>query len=148
MFLSDRDLQWAVERGLLIARAPEGVSPPRIDPSSIDLRLDHVDEAKIWDIKAYEAHVGITGEPEPVLNVGSYRYKIGDLSRFLVPPPDGRHADKLHKVYRQGSTVFVRSGGFLLWQTKEIIGTPRQDPRFICLLMVKARELGLVSLFT
>ena len=54
MYLSDRDLQWAIDRELLIVRAPEGVPPPKVDPSSIDLRLDRITEAKVWDIDAYK----------------------------------------------------------------------------------------------
>jgi hypothetical protein len=34
MYLSDRDLQWAIDRGLLIVRAPEGVPPPLDEASS------------------------------------------------------------------------------------------------------------------
>jgi deoxycytidine triphosphate deaminase len=132
MFLSDRDIQWAIDRGLLIARVPEGVSPPKIDPTSIDLRLDSVEEAKVWEIEAYQSAVGVSGEREPILHVGSDGYKLQRMTPFLVCPQVCVHKNTSNKVYREGSEVFVRPGGFLLWQTKEIIGTPRQDPRFIC----------------
>jgi deoxycytidine triphosphate deaminase len=131
MYLSDRDARWAIERKLLIVESPEGEGPPKIDPSSIDLRLDHVDEAKVWDIAAYADHVGVSGG-EPVLHVGSERYKYGKMSRFLVGPPAENKKDREQKVYRDGSEIFVRPGGFLLWQTKEKIGTPPVDPRFMC----------------
>lgn len=135
MYLSDRDLEWAIERGLLIVEGPEGATPPKIDPSSIDLRLDHVDEAKIWDIQEYIKHVGVTGEPEPILRVGSLRYKFGDISsRFLVPPPEFNAANESQKVGRRGNQILVRPNGFLLWQTKEVIGTPKENPRFICFI--------------
>jgi deoxycytidine triphosphate deaminase len=105
-----------------------------VDPSSIDLRLDHVDEAKIWDIDAYKRHVGVSGDDEPVLHVGSLRYKFGDISRqFLISPPDHKPSSA-QPVYRKGDEIFIRPNGFLLWQTKEIIGTPKQDPRFICFI--------------
>lgn len=132
MYLSDRDIQWAIDRGLLLVQAPPGDDPPKVDPSSIDLRLDNADEAKIWDIDAYKVALGASGEGEPILHVGSLRYNFGDTSQFLVSPPERRAAGTDCKVYRQGDEVFIRPQGFLLWQTKEEVGTPRSDPRFIC----------------
>lgn len=131
MYLSDRDARWAIERKLLIVESPEGDGPPKIDPSSIDLRLDRAEEAKIWDVDAYARHVTIGGG-EPVLRVGSQRYKYGDMSRFLVSPPERDPKNQDQKVCRDGSEILLRPGGFLLWQTKEKIGTPAIDPRFIC----------------
>jgi len=131
MYLSDRDARWAIERKLLIVESPPGDGPPRIDPSSIDLRLDRVDEAKVWDIDSYTEHVGVGGG-EAILHVGSERYKYGKMSRFLVSPPDQIAGSKDQKVYKNGAEIFVRPGGFLLWQTKEKIGTPPIDPRYIC----------------
>jgi len=60
------------------------------------------------------------------------RHSAEWLPKFLVPPPEWRADDFGQKVYRKGEEVFIRPQGFLLWQTKEIIGTPKQDPRFIC----------------
>jgi len=127
MYLSDRDLNWAIERGLLIVRDPAG-SPPQIDPSSINLRLDHADEAKIWDIERYQKHMGVSGSDEPVLHVGSLQYNYGTISKFLASPTN----DKSQTVFRRDDEIWVRPNGFLLWQTKEIIGTPKIDPRYIC----------------
>ena len=62
MYLSDRDMRWAIERGSLIVKAPDDSRAPKIDPSSIDLRLDKLDEAKVWDIAAYRAHIGVSGD--------------------------------------------------------------------------------------
>ena len=151
MYLSDRDLKWSIERGLLIVQAPKGTDPAKIDPSSIDLRLDKISEAKVWDIKGFAAHVGVSGEDEPVLHVGTFRYKYGDLSKkFLVGPPDGKPADIDQKVYRKGDEILIRPGGFLLWQTKEIVGTPKKDPRFICFIDGKSSRArtGLLVHFT
>ncbi len=131
MYLSDRDARWAIERKLLIVESPEGDPPPKIDPSSIDLRLDRVEEAKVWDIVAYTEQVGIGGG-DPVLHVGSDRYQYGKMSRFLVSPPVHDPNDAHQKVYKNGAEILVRPGGFLLWQTKEKIGTPQLDPRYIC----------------
>jgi deoxycytidine triphosphate deaminase len=134
MYLSDRDMRWAIERGSLIVKAPDDSLAPKIDPSSIDLRLDKLDEAKVWDIAAYTAHVGVSGEDEPILHVGSLKYQYGSLSRFLIPPPPRKAGDPDQKVYRNGDCIFIKTDGFLLWQTKELIGTPRDDPRFICFI--------------
>src|ERR1700733_6968478 len=82
MYLSDRDIQWAIERKTLIVNVPEGVTPAKVDPSSIDLRLDHISEAKVWDIDAYKNHLGVTGDDEPILHVGAQKYKIGNLTKF------------------------------------------------------------------
>jgi dCTP deaminase len=35
-------------------------------------------------------------------------------------------------VCRRGEEIIVRPGGFLLWQTREKVGTPKSDPQFIC----------------
>jgi deoxycytidine triphosphate deaminase len=44
MYLSDRDLKFAVETGQLIVDPP----PEEYDTTSIDLHLDSVNQAKIW----------------------------------------------------------------------------------------------------
>lgn len=133
MYLSDRDARWAIQRKLLIVESPEGDPPPKIDPSSIDLRLDRLEEAKIWDVNAYNAQVSVGGG-DSVLHVGSEKYKYGNMSKFLVSPPAHDSNDPGQKVYKNSEEIFVRPGGFLLWQTKEKIGTPSDDPRFICFI--------------
>lgn len=40
MYLSDRDIRWAVEKGTLIIEPSS-----KVDPTSIDLHLDGVEEA-------------------------------------------------------------------------------------------------------
>ncbi len=132
MYLSDRDIQWAIDRKLLIVEVPDGVSPPKVDPSSIDLRLDRISESKVWDIEAYKNQIKISGDDEPVLHVGAMKFKFGDLSKFLVEPPTRRAGETGQKVFQNGEEVFIRPGGFLLWQTKEWVGTPNEDPRYIC----------------
>src|SRR5215212_5574430 len=54
------------------------------------------------------------------------------MSQFLVDPPNYNSHDPKQLVYKNGSEIFVRTGGFLLWQTKEKVGTPPVDPWFIC----------------
>lgn len=82
MFLSDRDLSWAIEQGRLIVQPP----PSLIDPTSIDLRLDAVAEAKVWDVQGFQAALAVSGIKAPELHLGSFKY--GEFAgRYLVPPP-------------------------------------------------------------
>ena len=74
MYLSDRDLQWAIDRNLLVVQAPEGAAPPKVDPTSIDLRLDSVREAKIWDIETFKKKHDMTGIGEAELRLGRFKF--------------------------------------------------------------------------
>ena len=132
MYLSDRDIAWCIDRGTLIIKPPEGVEPPKVDPTSIDLRLDRVEEAKIWDIETIKSDKITEGVGEAELRIGKFKY--ADYSdRYLVSPPDERDAPEGARVLRRGNQeILVRPGGFVLWQTKEEIGTPSKNPQFIC----------------
>ena len=133
MYLSDRDLQWAIERNLLVVEVPVGVQPPKIDPTSIDLRLDNVNEAKIWDIEKFKNKHGASGITEAELRLGTF--KFGDFAEeYLIAPPKYKRDDRSERVCRRGDEVLVRPGGFLLWQTKEKLGTPPSNPQFICFI--------------
>jgi deoxycytidine triphosphate deaminase len=75
---------------------------------------------------------GPAGIDDPVLNVGSLHYDYGQLStKYLVSPPKLVPDGPRQPVCRRGGEVLLRPGGFLLWQTKERVGTPRLDPRYI-----------------
>src|SRR5438270_821679 len=50
MYLSDRDLEFAVRTGQLIVDP----APAEYDTTSIDLYLDSVEKARVWDVKAFE----------------------------------------------------------------------------------------------
>lgn len=133
MYLSDRDLRWSIERGSLIVRVPGGVAPPKIDPTSIDLRLDRVTEAKVWDISQFKKNHARAGIKEAELHLGSFHF--GEFAEeYLIEPPEYSADDQEHQVFRRGSEVLIRPGGFVLWQTKEEIGTPIEDPRYICFI--------------
>jgi dCTP deaminase len=126
MFLSDRDLRFVLEAKQLIFDPP----PEEIDTTSIDLHLDKVSEAKVWDVAAFEKQQADAGRP-PILGVGQFNPK--DFSRrFTVPLPTEGEANPRILVYRDGSSVIVKPRGFFLWQTREVIGTPEIDPRLIC----------------
>jgi len=127
MFLSDRDLDWAIEQGRLIVEP----RPTRIDPTSIDLRLDSIAEAKVWDVNGFQKALAVSGVKAPELHLGSFKY--GEFAeRYLIPPPPEESADPDIRVVLRGKQVIVRPLGFLLWQTKERVGTPEEGADLIC----------------
>jgi dCTP deaminase len=125
MYLSNRDLQWAIECGRLIVDPP----PRKIDPTSIDLHLDRVEEARVWDVMKYQEERGISGDKGAELRIGKFRY--GDFSRKYLTAVPGE-ADSL--VFRRDREVIIKPTGFLLWQTKERVGTPEAGANLICFI--------------
>lgn len=138
MYLSDRDLKFAVETGQLIVDPP----PQEYDTTSIDLHLDKVDQAKIWDVQAFHKKQAEAGH-DSWLRVGKFKFRAFSQEYFRALPAD---ANSSHLVYLQGDRVILRPGGFFLWQTKEFVGTPENDPRLICFINGKssAARTGLV----
>lgn len=126
MYLSNVDIRRAIDEGRLIIDPP----PVSIDPTSVDLHLDAVSEAKVWDIEKYVNKKGDQGDERPELRIA--KYNLSNFSKdFLASPPEIAVApDAL--VVRRSNQCIVRPGGFLLWQTKETVGTPPDDPKFIC----------------
>jgi dCTP deaminase len=125
MYLSDRDLRWAIEQGNLIVEP----KPEKIDPSSIDLHLDSVKQAKVWDVAAYNESVGVTGNKANELRIGKFKYQEF-APRFLIEPPE----DPNRLVFRRGAEIVVKPGGFLLWQTKEVVGTPEDGANLMAFI--------------
>jgi dCTP deaminase len=126
MYLSDRDIQWAIENGKLIVSP----APAKIDATSVDLQLDDISEAKIWDIKAFSAHQASAGATRPELRIG--KYNLAALSsRYLVPPPEYKE-DATQLVGRRGNEIVIKPLGFILWQTLERVGTPSSNADLIC----------------
>lgn len=132
MYLSDRDLKFAVETGQLIVDP----APTEYDTTSIDLHLDNVNEAKIWDVKAFKQKQESTGN-DSWLRVGKYKYRTFSQEFYLSVPTD---SDPSNLVYRNGDRVILRPMGFLLWQTHEAVGTPEIDPRLICFINGKRSQ--------
>ncbi len=130
MYLSDRDLRFALDTNQLIVNPP----PMEIDTTSIDLHLDKIEAAKVWDVKAFTRQQEDAGA-SPILGVGKFNYKAF-AKRFAIPVPfEGEgEAWSDSKVYREGSRIVVKPGGFFLWQTRERVGTPEIDPRLICFI--------------
>lgn len=138
MFLSDRDLRWAIVQGHLIV-TPD--NPELIGPTSIDLRLDSADEAKVWDIAKFRQRNKMLGHGDvPELNIGSFDYKefAGEFQKVPQVIHSGETTSDL--VFRRGDEIIVRPQGFVLWQTKEKVGTPEEGARYICFVDGKSTK--------
>lgn len=118
MYLSDRDLEYAIECGKLIFRPP----PEKIDVTSIDLHLDSISEAKIWNIKKFSEHETATGRNRPELRIAKYDLRTFGAG-YLVAPPEETSSGQQERVAKRGQQIVLRPLGFLLWQTKEVVGT-------------------------
>ncbi len=127
MYLSNRDLEWAIKCGRLIVDPP----PDRIDPTSIDLHLDAIDQAQIWDVEKFKQDNRTAGNQEAELRIGKFQYGLFS-KKYLAPLPAA--AGTGIKVFRRGSEAVVKPGGFLLWQTKERVGTPESGANLICFI--------------
>lgn len=127
MYLSDVDLRQAIEcHDLIVDPLPD----TEIGPTSIDLHLDSVAEAKVWDLPALAVHNASLGLPPRELHIARMSYGI--VSReYLVEPPRGDDVqDEL--VFRREDAIILRPHGFVVWQTREIVGTPNENPKYIC----------------
>jgi deoxycytidine triphosphate deaminase len=142
MYLSDRDIRWAISRKALVIEAPEGTPPPKVDPTSVDLRLDGVREAKISETEKLKRRNDMTGHNEAEIHLGSFKFGVF-AEEYLISPPAYERENLESKVCLRGNQIVVRSGGFLLWQTKEKIGTPKKIHFIYALSMARAREPGL-----
>jgi len=132
MFLSDRDLRWAIETGRLTVEP----KPSAIDPTSIDLHLDSVDEAKIWNLDAiYDATAGL-GVGRGEVRIGKFDWRL--FSKNLIPVPADHSGNAT--VYRRGDEIVIKPQGFLLWQTKEEVGTPEDRADLICFVEGKSTK--------
>jgi dCTP deaminase len=127
MFLTNRDVKWAVQCGKLIVDPPPEHFGAGYDETSIDLHLDAIDVGTfVWDLEAYRKRAESQGaHATSELPLGSFDWK--DLARrYLVPVPE---ESGQARVFRRGDAVIVKPLGFILWTTKERIGTPQVDPQ-------------------
>jgi deoxycytidine triphosphate deaminase len=128
LYLSDGDLTAAIDSGQLIVKPFLSA-----DPTSIDLHLDSVDQARIWDADKLAAENRAHGNPDRELRVGRMQY--GTISRkYLIPPPNEKEAKESALVFKRDDQIVLKPGGFLLWQTKEVVGTPATNPNYICFI--------------
>jgi len=152
MFLSDRDIKYAIESKNLIVIPPP--DPFGYDENSIDLHLAEVELAKVWDIKAATAASRSAGQSTQnhFLELGGFDYNAF-AETCLVPVPDEPpNAEELGGplVYRQGQRVVLKPYGFLLWMTKEVVGTPEDNPELISFVNAKSTKArtGIMVHFT
>ena len=134
MFLSDRDLAWAIDTGRLIVEP----RPESIDTTSLDLHLGKIEDAKIWDIERFAKSRDASGKPRPELHVGKYKFDRFAREYTVAPPEYSDTADFL--VMRRGSEIVVRPFGFLLWPTIEKVGTPEVNADLICFVEGKSTK--------
>ncbi|MCY3019021.1 MAG: dCTP deaminase [Planctomycetota bacterium] len=132
MFLSNRDLIKAMKRGelIVIPRPP----PDRIGATSIDLRLDSIDAVRIWNRDAFAQAREETGDPRMELRIGKFDFR--KMSRKYLMPPT---RDRSQSVFVRDDEVIVKPYGFVLWQTKEVVGTHRKA-RLICFIEGKSTK--------
>jgi deoxycytidine triphosphate deaminase len=129
MYLSSHELPWAIDNGqLIVSPRPEEMGQG-YDETSIDLHLDRVEEAKIWNLRALRESEEARGSSGPEVHIGRFNWATFS-EKYLMDPPERPEPDAL--VFRRGPEVIVKPGGFLLWQTKEKVGTPRENPGLIC----------------
>ncbi len=48
--------------------------------------------------------------------------------KYQIPVP----TDSKELVFRRHNQIIVKPGGFLLWQTQEVVGTPEENADLIC----------------
>jgi len=143
MFLSNRDILYALERGHLVIRPrPEDKAH---DLTTVDLHLGGIkDGARVWDVAAFNRDQKPSGGFPGEVNVGRFEYR-GFADRYLIPVPDQSEDDD-RLVFCRGNAVVVRPGGYVLWMTREWIETPYDDARLITFVNAKSTRarLGMV----
>lgn len=126
MYLSDRDIKWAIETGKLIVDP----LPSSIDSTSVDLHLDDISQAKIWDIEKFKQERASAGAERPELRIG--RYNLAEFSGKYLSTPPAYQSDPKQTVGLRGDEIIIKPQGFLLWQTVERVGTPDTNADLIC----------------
>lgn len=125
MYLTDGCINKAVSKGRLIFEP----KPGSIDPSSVDLHLGPISEAKIWDTAKLLEHEKSRGAERPELRVGTYN--LGQFSKLYLTPPPKFERGQDQPASRRDDEIVVRPLGFVLWQTLERVGTPDKNAKFI-----------------
>ncbi len=133
MYLSDVDLRQAIQCGELIIEPPP---TEEIGPTSIDLHLGPIEEAAIWDCEAIAANNEALGLPRRELNVARMAYGIVSRQYMVSPPCEAEVGDGL--VFTRENAIILRPRGFVVWQTKEVVGTPDENPKYICFINGKS----------
>jgi deoxycytidine triphosphate deaminase len=130
VYLSDVDLRQAVLCGDLIV---EPLPDQEIGATSIDLHLDSIEQAQVWNLEALAKHNKDLGHPPNELHVARMNYAT--VSRqFMIPPPHESDITENDLVFRRDNAIILRPHGFVVWQTRERAGTPEENPRYICFI--------------
>lgn len=132
MYLSDNELASSINDGTLICDP----KPKKIDANSFDVHLGDIKEAKIWDIHKFLKHEENAGRCDPELRIGRYNLK-NFAGTYLTDPPQYREGDRSDLVVRRDADIIVRPCGYLLWQTREDIGTPF-PANYVCFINGKS----------
>src|SRR5438876_842317 len=140
MYLSNRDIKWRIQTGRLLVEPPPEAWGAGYDETSIDLRLGPVSNALVWDVERFIRDQRRHGVTAPELHLGQFNW--GEFSeQYLVPPPaeaPSAAGQAAQLVCLRGNHVLVRPGGFLLWKTKEWVGTPKENPDLIAFVNAKS----------
>ena len=91
MFQSNRDIRWAIDCQQLIAEPRPEVFGAGYDETSIDLHLDEVKEAKVWDVQAFAQHQKRSGGRPGIAARPIHLWRI---QRGLSDRPAGGGADR------------------------------------------------------
>lgn len=86
MYLSDRDLEWAIETKRLIIQP----RPKKIDATSIDLHLDSAEKARVSDVSAFENDNTIAGHEGKELRTSKIDYRNFSRKYQIPVPTDSR----------------------------------------------------------
>ena len=77
----------------------------------------------------FKADRSDSGDEALELRAGQIHYK--NFSRkYQIPVPD----DEGQLVFRRHNQIIIKPGGFLLWQTHEVVGTPEENADLICFI--------------
>lgn len=99
----------AVENGQLIVKP----KPEKYDTTSIDLHLDKIEEAKVWNVERFKDRQSETGN-DPWLRVGKYRYSDFSKESCQDIPEDSEQL-----VYRNRNQVILKPHGFFYGKLKK-----------------------------
>jgi dCTP deaminase len=94
----------------------------------------------VWDVEKLRQEKAALGIPAPELSLASLNFSQF-AHDYLIHPPDEAEdtvARDRQLVCRRGHQVIVKPGGFLLWMTKEKVGTPEHNPELICFVEGKS----------
>jgi dCTP deaminase len=140
VFQCNRDIRWAIDCGKLIVDPRPETFGAGYDETSIDLHLGPISTAQVWDADRLRRDNASSGNDAPELALGSIDF-FPFAEQYLIRAPEESPDPAMRErqpVCRRGSQIIVKPGGFLLWMTKEKVGTPGKNPDFICFVEGKS----------